>query len=128
MTTTPSKPEPEPEAPGVLHQPLHPSMVSRLDPQYVAFHDAHLAAFEPPERRGPWDPARRTEFDPMSLGFAPRTDLGPGGQVRDYEREYVEPGSGGSKARYVVRVYVPSSDRPAAGWPCLVWFRGGMAT
>lgn len=97
----------------VVYQPLDPSIVPSLDPQYVDFHNAHLAPFQPPDQLQ-WSPSLRTAFDPMTLGFANPVEVA---RAFDIQRK-----------GYQMRVYMPAeagSEVRAARWPCLLWFRGG---
>lgn len=87
---------------------IHPSIVDKIDPEYVAFHNAHLLYRVPTELR-PWDPKIRLE--PAVPGASEPLEVG---DIRDYDL---------SKAK--VRVFTPKGDRPAKGWPVLIWFHGG---
>ncbi|EGO29280.1 hypothetical protein SERLADRAFT_377916, partial [Serpula lacrymans var. lacrymans S7.9] len=40
-------------------QPLHPDIIPRLDPEYIAFHNAHIAHIVPPHTL-PWDASLRS--------------------------------------------------------------------
>jgi acetyl esterase/lipase len=90
------------------HQPLHPEIIPRLDPDYRKFHDEVLQYIVPPHTL-PWDPALRN---------APAV---PGGSLplevastKDYELSHC-----------MVRVFSPKGDAPANGWPVFIFFHGG---
>ncbi|KAK1961761.1 hypothetical protein LY78DRAFT_661850 [Colletotrichum sublineola] len=97
-----------------IHQPIHPSVRARLDPEYVALHDAVIQYMEPSEAR-PWDPASRRAPNPLAHTTQ---KLSPVGRTWDEELP------GGSVQ---ARIFVPAGEAPdpAAGWPCLVWLHGG---
>ena len=90
------------------HSPLHPDILPRLDPEYVAFHNEHLITIVQPHER-PWDPAIRN---------GPAV---PGGSL---------PLKVGSTKDYIlsqcsVRVFTPEGEVPNAGWPVFIFFHGG---
>ncbi|KXH30358.1 hypothetical protein CSAL01_13748, partial [Colletotrichum salicis] len=95
-----------------IHQPIHPSVRAKLDPEYVALHDAIIQYMEPSEAR-PWDPASRSAPNPLAHTTQKLSPVG-----RQWDEEI-----GGE---IQVRVFVPEGPAPSeAGWPCLVWFHGG---
>ncbi|TFK68117.1 hypothetical protein BDN72DRAFT_960503 [Pluteus cervinus] len=94
--------------PGQIHQPLHPSIIPRLDPEYVQFHNAHVAYIVPPHRI-PWDAAiRKGKTVPGS------SEPLPVGKVQDFELEHCR-----------VRAYTPEGTPPEGGWPVFLFFHGG---
>jgi acetyl esterase/lipase len=93
-----------------IHQPIHPALRPRLDPEYVAFHDEHLQYVIPSEAE-PWDPESRNRPSPLSLGGQRLADVG---SVCDKAVGDIQ-----------IRVFTPEGDAPDAGWPALVWFHGG---
>ncbi|GKT56535.1 lipase from carbohydrate esterase family ce10 [Colletotrichum tofieldiae] len=94
-----------------VHQPIHPSVRARLDPEYVALHDSIIQYMEPSEAQ-PWDPASRHKPNPLAHTTQ---KLSPVGKTWDEEL------GGGVQ----VRVFVPEGAAPEGGWPCLAWFHGG---
>lgn len=88
--------------------PIHPSVLDRLDPEYVAFHNTHLLDHVPPEEL-PWDPKIRER--PTVPGTSAPREVG---SIRDFDL---------SKTN--VRVFTPKGDQPANGWPVFIWFHGG---
>ncbi|KAK6225565.1 lipase from carbohydrate esterase family ce10 [Colletotrichum tabaci] len=95
-----------------VHQPIHPSVRAKLDPEYVALHDAVIQYMEPSEAR-PWDPTSRSAPNPLAHTTQ---RLSPVGATRDEDL------GGGVQAR----VFVPEGTAPSPdGWPCMVWLHGG---
>lgn len=96
----------------VVHQPLHPSLLTKLDPEYVAFHNAHLRYILPSQATA-WDPAVRTNV--LSNPFAnTSTRAVEVGSIRDIPLKYAQ-----------LRVLTPDEDAPEKGWPIMLWFHGG---
>ncbi|KAI8681609.1 Abhydrolase-3 domain-containing protein [Fusarium keratoplasticum] len=93
-----------------IWQPLHPAIRDRLDPQYVAYHEAHLQYIEP-EKLGVWDGSARTKKVSLPPGG---TKPVPVGGIDDFD-----------VGRFRVRVYTPTGECDERGWPVLVWFHGG---
>ncbi|KAF5003612.1 hypothetical protein FDECE_9845 [Fusarium decemcellulare] len=93
-----------------IWQPLHAGIRDRLDPQYVAYHDAHLQYIEPDEIKA-WDGSTRTKKVALPPGG---TKPVPVGSIDDYD-----------VGRFRVRVYTPAGQCDGRGWPVLVWFHGG---
>lgn len=93
-----------------VYQPLHPAVRARLDPQYVAFHDAHMQYVEPDDAR-PWDGTARTK-----PSLPPGTpDPVPVGATEDLT----------IADTFALRVFTPAGTPPPAGWPLFVWYHGG---
>ncbi|KAF2815648.1 uncharacterized protein BDZ99DRAFT_505408 [Mytilinidion resinicola] len=93
-----------------VHQPLHPSLLPVLDPEYISFHNTHLAQLVPSESV-PWDPASRFVASPMRFGAQEKV---PVGSTRDIE-----------KGDWQARVFTPKGEPEEGKWPCLLWFHGG---
>ncbi|QPC69815.1 hypothetical protein HYE68_000567 [Fusarium pseudograminearum] len=93
-----------------IWQPLHPTIRDRLDPQYVAYHEAHLQYIEPDEIKD-WDGSTRTKKVSLPPGG---TKPIPVGSINDYH-----------VGRFKVRVYTPKGQCDERGWPVLIWFHGG---
>ncbi|EKM81392.1 hypothetical protein AGABI1DRAFT_72317 [Agaricus bisporus var. burnettii JB137-S8] len=88
---------------------IHPSVVDKLDPEYVAFHNAYIKDHVVPAETLPWDPKIRER--PSVPGTSEPLEVA---SIKDYDL---------SKAR--IRVFTPKGERPAGGWPVLIWFHGG---
>lgn len=93
-----------------IHQPIHPSMRSKLDPQYVQLHD-ELIQYMPTVQSQPWSPASRTAPNPLAYGAQKNVEVG-----NVFEKEVDD---------FQIRVFQPSGSAPDEGWPCLVWYHGG---
>ncbi|KAJ7134470.1 alpha/beta hydrolase fold-domain-containing protein [Mycena epipterygia] len=89
-------------------QPIHPSIIPRLDPEYVAFHNEKLAQMIPPHTV-PWTPALRNA--PTVPGGS---DPLPVGSTEDIALTYTK-----------FRAFTPEGASPANGWPCFIFFHGG---
>lgn len=88
--------------------PVHPDYVSRLDPEYVAFHNAHLTEI-PVMHKIPWDPASR-----LRPGAPGNTAPLPVGSIKDIQL-----------SKSTIRVFTPDGTKPAAGWPVFLFMHGG---
>ncbi|KAF9229248.1 hypothetical protein BS17DRAFT_798842 [Gyrodon lividus] len=89
-------------------QPIDPEILSRLDPEYVEFHNKYIAHLPAPHTL-PWDPnIRNKETVP---GAAEILEVG---SVKDYDL---------SKTK--VRVFTPEGTAPESGWPVYCWYHGG---
>ncbi|KAM6501481.1 alpha/beta hydrolase fold domain containing protein [Amanita muscaria] len=89
-------------------QPLHPSIIPRLDPEYVQFHNAHVQ-FLPLYHTLPWDAAYRNA--PAVPGATAPLQVG---SVQDYDLTHTN-----------FRVFTPPGEKPSSGWPLFVFFHGG---
>ncbi|PCH34453.1 hypothetical protein WOLCODRAFT_130388 [Wolfiporia cocos MD-104 SS10] len=93
----------------VVHQPIHPDVAEKLDPEYIAFHNATTAYTIPLYRLPQIDPALRLGShvgggaEPLKVG-----------SIRDI-----------SFSKCTARVYTPEGSAPATGWPVLLFFHGG---
>ena len=92
----------------IPHQPLHPSIIPRLDPQYLEFHNAELQYIVPPHTL-PWDPAIRNT--PTVPGSAEPLKVG---NTEDFDLTHTK-----------FRVFTPEGSPPAGGWPVFIFFHGG---
>ncbi|KAF9462185.1 Alpha/Beta hydrolase protein [Collybia nuda] len=101
-------------------QPLHPSIISRLDPEYITFHNKYFQYVTPSHTR-PWDPSSRI---PPPSGTFPSTETDPleVGGIKDW-KVGTRSGREGTKAR--VRVYTPKGEAPISGWPVVFFIPGG---
>jgi acetyl esterase/lipase len=89
-------------------QAIDPTILPRLDPEYVAFHNEYVAHVVPPHTL-PWDPAIRKRT--TVPGSAEVLQVG---NVQDYELSHCK-----------VRVFTPEGVPPPGGWPVYVWYHGG---
>ncbi|TVY44546.1 AB hydrolase superfamily protein [Lachnellula occidentalis] len=96
-----------------IHQPIHPLMRPRLDPQYLAFHEKHFQHLPTIESQA-WDPACRNAAAASTLGRAGCVEVG---SVRDVVVES-EMGCGNGGC-IEMRVFTPRGDAPGEGWPVL---------
>ncbi|OBZ78666.1 hypothetical protein A0H81_01069 [Grifola frondosa] len=91
-----------------VHQPIHPDVLPKLLPEYVAHHNEH-SVHTPPVHELPWDPAIRKN-PPVQGGSEPLKV----GDVKDIPL-----------SKCTMRVFTPESAAPAEGWPVFVFFHGG---
>lgn len=88
--------------------PIHPSMIARLDAEYVAFHNANLLDVKPTHLL-PWDPAIRN--GPAVPGGSPSLEVA---KIQDFEL-----------SKCPVRVFWPKGEKPEGGWSVFIFFHGG---
>lgn len=91
-----------------VHQPIHPDVLKRLDPEFAAFHNAN-ALHQVPLHLLPWDPAVR-KGNPVNGASEPLKV----GSIQDIPL-----------SKFSVRVFTPEGSAPEAGWPVLIYFHGG---
>ena len=91
--------------------PLHPDIIPRLDPEYAAYYNDHLANV-PPLHTLPWNPEVRK--NPPVAGASEPLNVG---LVKDIPL---------SKCK--ARVFWPEdpSKAPEGGWPVFLFFHGGL--
>jgi acetyl esterase/lipase len=89
-------------------QPLHPSMLGKLDPEYIDFHNKHVISIVPPHTL-PWDPSIRNA--PTVPGASEPL---PVGKTHDINITNTK-----------CRVFTPEGQPPKDGWPVFIWFHGG---
>lgn len=94
----------------IVHQPIHPDVRPRLDPEYVSFHDKYLQ-YAVKNESVPWDPASRNAPAASAAGRSAPVEVG---DIRDLDR-----------GDYQLRVFTPKGSAPRDGWPVFVWFHGG---
>ncbi|KAK0453002.1 alpha/beta hydrolase fold-domain-containing protein [Desarmillaria tabescens] len=90
-------------------QPLHPSIIPRLDPEYLEFHNSTLIYITPPHTLPSWDPTLRNA--PAVPGGSP---LLPVGKTQDFKLTHCD-----------FRAFTPEGEAPTSGWPLLIYFHGG---
>ncbi|KIM36277.1 hypothetical protein M413DRAFT_449327 [Hebeloma cylindrosporum] len=89
-------------------QPIHPSVLPKLDPEYIAFHNEYVANVVPLHTL-PWDPAIRNT--PAVPGTSEPLKVG---KTQDFDL---------SKAK--IRTFTPEGPSPQDGWPGFIFFHGG---
>jgi acetyl esterase/lipase len=107
MSTTAEYPQPP--------FPLHESVRDKLHPEYVQFYNKHIINNQ------------QVHFQPVSAsrvsgvlipGSGPAPEVG---KCRDFAIKRVE--SRGPDV--MVRCFTPAGEKPADGWPVMVYFHGG---
>lgn len=93
-----------------IWQPLHPTVRTLLDPEYVQFHDKYAQYVEPEQVKG-WNPGLRSRFTWPYAG-SPVLNVG---EVKD-----IRP-----CPNFTIRVFTPKGDPPTNGWPVVLWMHGG---
>ena len=89
-------------------QPIHPSMIGKLDPEYVAFHNEHLINLTPPHTLR-WDPSIRDGVavpgasEPLKVA-----------KTVDFDLPHTK-----------FRSFTPEGQPPEGGWPLFIFFHGG---
>ncbi|SCU93797.1 LADA_0G04962g1_1 [Lachancea dasiensis] len=108
-----------PEAFGELPLKLEPSMVDRLDPEYVSFFNEILCNRPDILETHKFPVAKTKAGGNVIPGQAPAMEMA---QVYDVTipRKYTSAASS-----IDARVFVPKGEMPASGWPCTVWYHGG---
>ncbi|KAF9236509.1 Alpha/Beta hydrolase protein [Melanogaster broomeanus] len=91
-----------------IHQPIHPDILPRLDPEYADFHNKTTALVVPPHTI-PWHPDIRKL--PVVPGSSPVSKVG---SVKDLAMQNCK-----------IRVYTPEGGPPAEGWPVFLYIHGG---
>ncbi|KAL4947505.1 Alpha/Beta hydrolase protein [Aspergillus filifer] len=93
-----------------IHQPIHPSIRSLLDPEYAAFHDKYFQYVIPDDQKI-WDGSARTATPLWPPTSSPLT---PVSSVRDI-----------NLPNFPIRIFTPNHSKPNDGWPVFLWFHGG---
>ncbi|KAG6860689.1 hypothetical protein C0995_008602 [Termitomyces sp. Mi166 len=93
----------------IPHQPLHPSVIARLDPEYVEFHNTALQYIVPPHTLS-WDPAIRDE-PAVVPGGSPPLEVA---KTQDFDLPHTK-----------IRTFTPHGTVPEGGWPVFIFFHGG---
>jgi len=91
-----------------LPQAIHPDVINRLRPEYVKFHNEHIAPRVAPHTLT-WDPAIRNA--PAVPGGSPVQKVG---SVRDIPLQ-----------NHTIRVFTPSGSPREKGWPVYIDIHGG---
>lgn len=106
--------------------PLHPSVASKLHPDYVAFYNEHVID----KQQVHYQPVEASRTSGVLIpGGGPVLEVGG---VEDIliQRKHIEGFSPGEKSEdegpdIKVRVFTPKGDVPEGGWPAMLYFHGG---
>ncbi|KAE9388424.1 hypothetical protein BT96DRAFT_968092 [Gymnopus androsaceus JB14] len=98
-------------------QPLHPSIIPKLDPEYVQFHEKYIQ-YETPAYMVPWDPIKARAVQSFDVGSREPLEVG---KIEEFEI----PMKLGDGRKTPVRAYTPPGKPSVAGWPLLLYFHGG---
>ncbi|KAL3459153.1 alpha/beta hydrolase fold-domain-containing protein [Aspergillus heterothallicus] len=105
-----------------IHQPIHPSIRPLLDPEYVAFHDAHFQYILPDEQQ-PWSRSKHISTPlPWPSTAHPLT---PVASTRDLTLTLPLENNGTTTTTFPIRIFTPPSPKPSQGYPLFLWFHGG---
>lgn len=96
---------------------IHPSVESRLDPEYVEFFNKYMT--------------EATNL--LYTHLVPLEKVRAGGNVMPGQTPLLEVASTkdiaiprrGGDGTIPARVFTPTGDAPAGGWPCMMWYHGG---
>ena len=102
-----------PQPPGPPY-PIHDSVINLLSPQYVAFYNKYLVNVQ----QNHYQPVAISRIGKVVLGGGPGL---PVGRTRDLDIPREE--SAGPDIR--IRCFIPKSERPPGGWPCVLYLHGG---
>ena len=109
MSSVTSAPDEDANQAPIAKQPLHPSMIDRLDPEYIEFHNKYIVNITPPHTL-PWSPTIRN-----GMAVPGGTPLLKVAKTQDFELPTTK-----------CRAFTPEGTPPAGGWPLFIFFHGGM--
>ena len=109
MSSVTSAPAEDANQAPIAKQPLHPSMIDRLDPEYIEFHNKYIVNITPPHTL-PWSPTIRN-----GMTVPGGTPLLKVAKTQDFELPTTK-----------CRAFTPEGTPPAGGWPLFIFFHGGM--
>lgn len=90
------------------HQPLHPSILDLIDPEYRKFHEEFLQ-YKVPSQSVPWSPSARD--GPLMPG---NDEPVPVGELKRL------------KFRHCTALcWIPRGEAPKEGWSVLIYYHGG---
>lgn len=92
--------------------PLHPSVIPLLDPEYVALHNATLQ-YAPRLHTMPLKPNRRDDFD-SGLEYFTACEPHKVGEEHDFDLVHAK-----------IYTFTPDGVAPPEGWPIFIFFHGG---
>ncbi|KAE9389382.1 hypothetical protein BT96DRAFT_1025068 [Gymnopus androsaceus JB14] len=90
-------------------QPLHPSLIPKLDPEYVVFHEKYIQ-HATPRYTLPWDSVKMRAGSSYTVGSKKPLEVG---KIEEFE---LKKGGHGRK----MRAYTPPGEPPIAGWASMV--------
>ena len=91
-----------------VHQPLHPSVLDLIDPEYRKFHEEFLQ-YKVPSQSVPWSPSARD--GPLMPG---NNEPVPVGEVKRLKFR-----------QCTALCWIPQGEAPKDGWGVLVYYHGG---
>lgn len=94
----------------IAHQPIHPDLRERLDPEYVAFHEDKLQYILSSQEAAE-DSSQPTEPSPFASAALKSVEVA---SVEDVFLKHAE-----------LRIFTPKGPQPPRGWPAFLWFHGG---
>ncbi|KAG6832984.1 hypothetical protein H0H92_004868 [Tricholoma furcatifolium] len=92
----------------IAHQPIDPSFLAKLDPEYIQFHNSTLQYIVPPHTLA-WEPSIR--HAPAVPGGAPALEVA---KTQDFSLTHTK-----------IRTFTPHGQVPKGGWPVFIFFHGG---
>src|SRR5579859_356477 len=92
----------------IVYQPLHPSVIPKLEKAYVAYHEEHFQFLEPNTK---WKSDLRTAPSRFESTTSAPVEVG---SIRPF-----------NLGKFHVLVCTPKGDPPTAGWPALLGMHGG---
>lgn len=94
--------------------PLHPSVVDRLDPEYVGFYNKYIIN----NQQVHYQSVEQSRIGGLPFGAGPLQEVG---SIKDYTISRVE-----SKGPDVsVRVFTPNGEPQGGRWPVVIYYHGG---
>ncbi|SCV02317.1 LAMI_0G17832g1_1 [Lachancea mirantina] len=108
-----------PEEFGEVPLKLDSSIIKKLDPEYVAFFDEILCQRPDILETHKFPVAKTKAGGNVIPGQAPAMKVA---KTFDFKipRKYTS-----GESPIDARVFVPTGEKPASGWPCTVWYHGG---
>ncbi|KAL4991641.1 Alpha/Beta hydrolase protein [Aspergillus falconensis] len=95
--------------------PLHPSVKDLLDPEYVAFYNAHIID----KQQVHLQPVEASRTNGILIpGGGPLVDVGKTVDITIKRRATEGP-------EILLRAFTPSGEAPSGGWPVMLYFHGG---
>lgn len=95
--------------------PLHPSIKDKLDPEYVAFYNEFVINLQQVHLQ-PVEASRTSGI--LIPGGGPLIDVAKSEDITIKRRQTTGPD-------VTVRCFTPEGEKPAGGWPVMLYFHGG---
>lgn len=95
--------------------PLHKSVASLLDPEYVEFYNKYIIN----QQQVHYQPVAASRTSGVLIPGA-----GPAQPVASTE-DYAIKRQESEGPDVMVRVFTPEGEKPAEGWPVMIWYHGG---